>query len=92
MNCPSPIAQEDGTWTDVPRCIEHEPGKDEQIPGYCPGIAGYCSEGYLGQQCSFPCKRGPKIDSVCTIDGTWDPYPTCLGDVRQVKKSPKELG
>ena len=22
--------QEDGTWTDVPRCIEHEPGKDEQ--------------------------------------------------------------
>ena len=50
----------------------------------CPGISGYCSEGYLGQQCSFPCPRGPAIDSVCTIDGTWDPYPTCLGDVRQV--------
>ena len=55
-----------------------------QIPGMCPGISGYCSEGYLGQQCSFPCPRGPAIDSVCTIDGTWDPYPTCLGDVRQV--------
>jgi len=78
-----PLCQEDGTWTDVPRCIEHEPGKDEQIPGFCPGISGYCSEGYLGQKCAFPCSRGPAIDSVCSIDGTWDPYPTCLGDVRE---------
>ncbi len=76
------MIQSDGTWTDVPRCIEHDPGEEEQIPGVCPGIAGYCSEGYLGQSCSFPCKRGPPIESVCTIDGTWEPYPTCLGDLR----------
>ena len=36
--------QEDGTWTDIPRCVEHEPGVDEQIPGLCPGISGYCSQ------------------------------------------------
>ena len=39
----------DGTWTDVPRCIEHEPGKDEQIPGRCPGIPGYCSDDTTGK-------------------------------------------
>ena len=42
--------QEDGTWTDIPRCIEHDPGVEEQIPGLCPAIPGYCSDGYLGQQ------------------------------------------
>ena len=77
--------QEDGTWTDVPRCYEHEPGQDEQVPGLCPGIAGYCSEGYLGKMCAFPCPRGPPIESTCTIDGTWEPYPTCLGDLRETQ-------
>ena len=23
--------QEDGTWTDIPRCIEHDPGVEEQV-------------------------------------------------------------
>lgn len=73
------------TWTDVPRCIEHEPGDDRQIPGVCPGISGYCSQGYLGQGCEFPCPNGPSINSTCTIDGTWLPYPTCLGDIRETQ-------
>ena len=25
--------QADGTWTDIPRCIEHDPGVDEQKTG-----------------------------------------------------------
>ena len=35
--------QEDGTWTAIPRCTEHEPGVQGQVPGVCPGIPGYCS-------------------------------------------------
>ena len=23
--------QADGTWTDIPRCVEHEPGVEEQV-------------------------------------------------------------
>merc|ERR1711892_993573 len=38
-----PQCQEDGTWTDIPRCIEHDPGVEEQVTGVCPGIPGYCS-------------------------------------------------
>ena len=79
------LLQEDGSWTDIPRCIEHEPGKDQQIPGLCPGISGYCSEGYLGQSCKFNCAYGKPIDSVCTSDGTWFPYPTCTNDVRETQ-------
>ena len=75
--------QADGTWTDIPRCVEHEPGVEVQIPGICPGIAGYCSEGFLNARCTFDCPLGKDIDSVCTQDGTWDPYPTCAGDLRE---------
>ena len=51
--------QEDGTWTDIPRCIEHDPGVDEQIPGTCPSIPGYCAQGFLNQRCTFDCVTGP---------------------------------
>merc|ERR1712168_1388790 len=53
-----PLCQEDGTWTDIPRCIEHDPGVEEQVPGLCPGIPA---------------------------DGTWAPYPTCEGDLRETQ-------
>jgi len=52
---------------------------------YSPGVAGYCSEGYLGQRCKFPCSVGVDIDSVCTADGTWAPFPTCVDDVRETQ-------
>merc|ERR1712123_394640 len=26
-----PQCQEDGTWTDIPRCIEHDPGVEETV-------------------------------------------------------------
>ena len=98
--------QKDGTWTDIPRCIEHEPGIEEQerrlftpllfareseqsnrsrslqVPGICPGIPGYCSLEYAGGLCEFDCLIGPDIRSTCTKDGTWEPYPTCDGDIR----------
>jgi len=80
-----PLCQGDGTWTDIPRCIEHDPGVEEQIPGICPGISGYCSQGFLNQRCKFDCRGGPDIDSLCTQDGTWFPYPTCQGDVRETQ-------
>merc|ERR1712214_105910 len=80
-----PLCQEDGTWTDIPRCVEHDPGVDEQVPGLCPGIPGYCSEAYLGQACNFDCSFGPDIRSTCGPDGTWEPYPTCQGDLRETQ-------
>lgn len=80
-----PLCQEDGTWTDIPRCIEHDPGVDEQIPGTCPSIPGYCAQGFLNTRCKFDCVTGPDIDSVCSVDGTWDPYPTCQGDLRETR-------
>merc|ERR1711872_459121 len=80
-----PVCQEDGTWTEKPRCIEHEPGKPEQIPGQCPGVPGYCSLDLPGGLCTFECITGPHIRSSCLPDGTWDPYPTCDGDVRETK-------
>ena len=80
-----PVCQEDGTWTAEPRCIEHEPGKQEQVPGQCPGVPGYCSLDLPGGLCTFECARGPHIRSSCLPDGTWDPYPTCDGDVRETK-------
>jgi len=80
-----PLCQEDGTWTDIPRCIEHDPGVEEQVPGICPGIPGYCAQGYLQHRCKFDCVTGPDIDSLCTADGTWSPYPTCEGDLRETQ-------
>ena len=46
---------------------------------------GYCSLDYPGGLCTFQCSRGPHIRSSCTCDGTWDPYPTCDGDVRELE-------
>merc|ERR1711970_449636 len=80
-----PLCQDDGTWTDIPRCVEHDPGVEEQIPGLCPGIPGYCAIGFLNQRCSFDCVSGADIDSLCTTDGTWAPYPTCEGDLRETR-------
>merc|ERR1712025_374601 len=80
-----PLCQDDGTWTDIPRCVEHDPGVEEQIPGLCPGIPGYCAIGFLNQRCSFDCVSGADIDSLCTTDGTWAPYPTCEGDLRDTR-------
>ena len=80
------LLQPDGTWTDIPRCIEHEPGKESQVPGRCPGIPGYCSDDLPGGVCEFDCLFGPDIRSFCTPDGTWDPYPFCEGDIRYVFK------
>jgi len=80
-----PLCQADGTWTDIPRCVEHEPGVDEQVPGLCPSIPGYCAQGYLNTRCLFDCRTGPDIDSLCTQDGTWAPYPTCEGDLRETQ-------
>merc|ERR1711887_459040 len=80
-----PLCQDDGTWTDIPRCIEHEPGVDEQIPGTCPSIPGYCAQGFLNTPCKFDCLTGADIDSICSQDGTWAPYPTCEGDKRETR-------
>jgi len=80
-----PECQEDGTWTDEPRCVEHEPGIQEQVPVVCPGIPGYCSLDLPGGLCTFECPVGPQIRSTCTLDGTWDPYPTCDGDPRETQ-------
>merc|ERR1711962_1058879 len=80
-----PLCQEDGTWTDIPRCIEHEPGVKEQIPGICPGIPGYCAQGFLNHKCQFDCPTGIDINSICTSDGTWQPYPVCDGDLRETQ-------
>jgi len=80
-----PLCQEDGTWTDIPRCIEHEPGVEDQIPGLCPGIPGYCAQGFINTVCKFDCLTGVNINSICSPDGTWAPYPTCEGDLRDTK-------
>merc|ERR1712130_791472 len=80
-----PQCQEDGTWTDVPRCIEHEPGVEEQVTGVCPGVPGYCSLDLPGAVCEFACPIGAPIRSECTEDGTWEPYPTCDGDPRETQ-------
>merc|ERR1712106_570764 len=80
-----PQCQEDGTWTDIPRCIEHDPGVEEQVTGICPGIPGYCSLDWPGALCEFECPIGPAIRSSCTPDGTWEPYPTCEGDPRETE-------
>merc|ERR1711892_1642518 len=80
-----PLCQDDGTWTDIPRCVEHDPGVENQIPGTCPSIPGYCARGFLNTPCKFDCVTGADIDSICTQDGTWAPYPTCDGDLRETR-------
>jgi len=80
-----PLCQDDGTWSDIPRCIEHDPGEEDQVPGLCPAIPGYCSSGFKGTECKFDCREGPDIRSLCTDDGTWAPYPTCQGDLRETR-------
>ena len=55
------------------------------MPGQCPGVPGYCSLDQPGGLCTFECISGPHIRSSCLPDGTWDPYPTCEGDVRETK-------
>jgi len=80
-----PLCQADGTWTDEPRCIEHEPGQPTQRTGWCPGIPGYCSLSPPGSLCEFDCLIGADISSSCKPDGTWDPYPTCEGDIRETR-------
>merc|ERR1711887_393244 len=80
-----PLCQDDGTWTDIPRCVEHDPGVEEQIPGVCHSIPGYCAQGFLNTRCQFDCTTGADIDSICTQDGTWAPYPTCEGDLRETR-------
>ena len=59
--------QEDGTWTDIPRCIEHDPGVDQQIPGTCPSIPGYCAQGFLNTRCKFDCVQGQVSDVTGNI-------------------------
>merc|ERR1712232_74227 len=76
-----PKCQPDGTWTDIPRCMEHEPGDEQQIPDLCP-FSGYCSDASQGVKCVFECSSGPDINSTCSQHGTWEPYPQCAGDVR----------
>jgi len=80
-----PLCQADGTWTDIPRCIEHDPGVEHQVPGLCPSIPGYCAQNFLNSVCQFNCTIGQDIYSVCTADGTWNPYPTCQGDIRETR-------
>merc|ERR1712062_926533 len=31
------------------------------------------------------CTTGKDINSLCTVDGTWEPYPTCNGDLRETR-------
>ena len=85
--------QEDGSWTDQPRCTEHVAGTSGQVTPFCPGVPGsgwsmfavttcltcpgYCSLDYPGGLCTFQCSRGAHIRSSCSTDGTWAPYPTC---------------
>ena len=56
-----PNPQADGTWTDIPRCIEHDPGIEEQKTDFCPGVPGYCSLDLPGGLCTFECPIGPTI-------------------------------
>merc|ERR1712154_92889 len=62
-----PLCQDDGTWTDIPRCIEHDPGVDEQIPGTCPAIPGYCSQGFLNTRCTFD----SPLERISTLCAQW---------------------
>ena len=62
-----PECQPDGTWSDIPRCIEHDPGFEEQKTKLCPGIPGYCSDSPIGQLCEFDCLIGPDIRFVPTL-------------------------
>ena len=59
-----PECQPDGTWSDEPRCIEHEPGLEEQQTKLCPGIPGYCSDSRIGTLCEFDCLIGADIRFV----------------------------
>ena len=39
----------------------------------------------MHQRCNFKCHTGEQIDSKCTQDGTWEPYPVCPGDLRETQ-------
>ena len=56
-----------------------------QVPGLCPAIPGYCAQGFIKTNCKFDCLTGADIDSICSADGTWAPYPTCEGDLRDTR-------
>ena len=56
-----------------------------QVPGLCPAIPGYCAQGFINTNCKFDCLTGADIDSICSADGTWAPYPTCEGDLRDTR-------
>ena len=56
-----------------------------QVPGLCPAIPGYCAQGFINTNCKFDCLTGAGIDSICSADGTWAPYPTCEGDLRDTR-------
>ena len=62
-----PECQPDGTWSDIPRCIEHDPGFEPQRTKLCPGIPGYCSDSPIGQLCEFDCLIGADIRFVTNI-------------------------
>merc|ERR1712088_475340 len=36
-------------------------------------------------RCTFDCTTGKDINSLCSLDGTWEPYPTCNGDLRETR-------
>ena len=62
-----PECQPDGTWSDIPRCIEHDPGFEPQRTKLCPGIPGYCSDSPIGQLCEFDCLIGADIRFVTNL-------------------------
>lgn len=44
----------------------------------CPGVAGYCSEGYVGDTCIFVCAFGRPNVPVCESNGQWTDQPRCI--------------
>eukprot|EP00094_Tigriopus_californicus_P000777 TCALIF_00752-PA protein Name:"Protein of unknown function" AED:0.06 eAED:0.06 QI:0/0.66/0.75/0.75/0.66/0.5/4/267/328 len=44
----------------------------------CAGVAGYCSEGYVGDTCIFVCAFGRPNVPVCESNGQWTDQPRCI--------------
>merc|ERR1719189_1914194 len=59
--------------------------KKHKFPDFVREFPGYCSDDRSGGVCEFDCLIGPDIRSFCTPDGTWEPYPTCDGDIRDTR-------